>query len=170
MPVLFVHGIGVHDLERYQARFSQLRDRLQAELANTGRILPDHAWIPVFWGDWGPAAYYTGQSLGVASHTQPTPTPKSALLAPADPGLATLRELLATPGPLREILEIIRIPEEHLLHAAALTAGRPQRAALVCRRLQGRTRPHGHRRPAPLRGHWAALEAILELAFAPPRA
>ncbi|NWG18833.1 MAG: hypothetical protein HXY39_00755 [Chloroflexi bacterium] len=165
MPVLFVHGIGIHDVSRFQQRFVAVRDSLRVHMATP---LPPEAFFPVFWGDWGPAAWYRGRALE-------TPHPKAAQAPlPADPALDTLQTLLAEPGPLRELLATLSISDDTLVRAAALSAGAPDRAALTVKRLAVRTRlltPHHAALPgSQVAAGWDALRDVLALIFEPQRA
>lgn len=164
MPVLFIHGIGIHDITRFQQRFTQVRDGLRAAMATP---LPVEAFFPIFWGDWGPAAWYRGRALHSASA-------KAAPLAPppADPALETLRTLLGEPGPLRELLTALAISDAELLRAAARSANAPDRAALTVKRLAVRATLQATRQPGGYvaQASWAALRDLLGMIFETPRA
>ena len=68
MPTLVIHGIGQHNLAEFQIFFTDVRDRLRESVAKSrGYSMIEQAFFPVFWGDWGPAAWYQGLELPAAA-------------------------------------------------------------------------------------------------------
>lgn len=186
MPTIIIHGIGNHDRAEFQAFFTDVRDRLRAQLAERRSVAPPEAsFHPLYWGHWGPQAWYQGLALqgpadpalpaigmrmaaGVqAKSFDPVPAPP-----PTDPGLAALQIVLSTPGPLHEVLDDLGISETALIHAVKQTRGEPARSAMVVRRLLVRARLGQARGTQRLRDHEggrAALQALLALILDPPQ-
>ena len=57
-------GIGQHNLAEFRTLFLNARDRLRASVMKSrGYSVPENAVFPVYWGDWGPVAWYEGMEL-----------------------------------------------------------------------------------------------------------
>jgi hypothetical protein len=143
MPTFLIHGIGQHNQAEFQTLFLDVRDRLRdGVLRSHGYSVPEQAFVPVFWGDWGPAAWYQGRELP-ADTSAGSAAPVNAMdLAAAiqakslsastsstlDTGLDALQMILSAPGPLQEVLDELGISASELIHAAAQTFGQPHRS------------------------------------------
>ena len=143
MPTLLIHGIGQHNLAEFQMFFLDVRDRLRDSVVKSrGYSLPEQAFFPVYWGDWGPAAWYQGLELPAAAAISSTAPSNSMELAAAiqakslsaaaastlDVGLDALQIVLSAPSPLQEVLDELGINASELIHAAAQTFGQPHRS------------------------------------------
>jgi hypothetical protein len=143
MPTLLIHGIGQHDPAEFQAFFLDVRNRLRDSVAKSrGYSVPEQAFFPVFWGDWGPAAWYQGRELPADTPIDSTAQSNSmdlaaaiqakSLRAPAsatlDAGLDALEIVLSAPSPLQDVLDELGITASELRHAATQTAGQPHRS------------------------------------------
>jgi hypothetical protein len=143
MPTFLIHGIGQHNQAEFQTLFLDVRDRLrESVLRSHGYSVPEQVFVPVFWGDWGPAAWYQGRELP-ADTPAPSAAPANAMdLAAAiqakalsasaastlDTGLDALQIILSAPGPLQDLLDELGISASELIHAAAQTFGQPHRS------------------------------------------
>src|SRR6266508_3647742 len=120
MPTLLIHGIGQHNLAEFRALFLNVRDRLRDSVVKSrGYSVPENAFFPVYWGDWGPVAWYEGMELQTGTPIIPTSQSNSMELATAiqakslwasessslDVGLDALQIILSTPSPLQEVLD-----------------------------------------------------------------
>ena len=143
MPTLLIHGIGQHNQAEFQSFFLDVRDRLRDSVVKTrGYSVPEQAFFPVFWGDWGPAAWYQGRELPADAPISPAMPSGSMELAAAiqakslsasaastlDAGLEALQIVLSAPSPLQEVLDELGISAAELLHAAGQTFGQPHRS------------------------------------------
>jgi len=143
MPTLLIHGIGKHNLAEFQTFFLDVRDRLRDSVVKSrGYSVPEHAFFPVFWGDWGPAAWYQGLELPAEAPISSTAPSDSMALAAAiqakslsasassrpDVGLEALQIVLSAPSPLQEVLDELGISASELIHATAQTFGQPHRS------------------------------------------
>ncbi|MEP7188226.1 MAG: hypothetical protein ABI901_03415 [Roseiflexaceae bacterium] len=143
MPTLFIHGIGQHNLAEFQDLFLDVRDRLRDSVVKTrGYSVPEQAFFPVFWGDWGPAAWYQGRELQADAQISSNAPSTGMDLAGAiqakslsavaastlDVGFDALEIVLSAPSPLQEVLDELGISAAELLHAAAQTFGQPHRS------------------------------------------
>jgi len=185
MPTIVIHGIGNHDPAVFRAFFYHVRDQLRASVEQ-GRsyTLPEAAFIPVYWGSWGPDAWYQGLSL--MTHSTPSfgasfegmrlaaGVQAKSLAEPIvfDAGLEALQIVLSTPGPLHEVLDDLRIGEDELIHAVKQTRGMPNRSAIVVKRLLVRAYLRRDKTAQRLDEHAdapAALEALLALILDQPQ-
>ncbi|MEO7912936.1 MAG: hypothetical protein ABIV47_25085 [Roseiflexaceae bacterium] len=188
MPTLLIHGIGQHNIADFRTLFLDVRDRLRDSVAKSrGYSVPENAFFPVYWGDWGPVAWYEGMELQTATPLASSSQNNSMDLATAihakslrafatpslDVGLDALQIILSTPSPLQEVLDELGISASELIHAAAQTVGQPQRStatvhlllvrALLQRSKRSRNitaRPEGRQ----------ALQALLALFLDQPQA
>jgi len=143
MPTLVIHGIGQHNLAEFQIFFTDVRDRLRESVAKSrGYSMIEQAFFPVFWGDWGPAAWYQGLELPAAAPISSAAPSNAMDLAAAiqakslsasasstlDVGLDALQIVLSAPSPLQEVLDELGISASELVHAAAQTFGQPHRS------------------------------------------
>ena len=143
MPTLLIHGIGKHNLAEFQTFFLDVRDRLRDSVVKSrGYSVPEHAFFPVFWGDWGPAAWYQGLELPAEAPISSTAPSDSMALAAViqakslsasasstpDVGLEALQIVLSAPSPLQEVLDELGISASELIHATAQTFGQPHRS------------------------------------------
>src|SRR6266511_1785992 len=64
MPTIVIHGIGNHDPATFRTFFYHVRDQLRASVEQRRSYrLPEATFFPVYWGSWGPDAWYQGLSL-----------------------------------------------------------------------------------------------------------
>jgi hypothetical protein len=188
MPTLLIHGIGQHNVAEFRALFLNVRDRLRDSVVKSrGYSVPENAFFPVYWGDWGPVAWYEGVELQTSTSISSTWQGSSTDLSTAiqakslwasasstpDVGLEALQIVLSTPSPLQEVLDELGISASELIHAAAQTIGQSQRSvatvnlllvrALLQRSKRSRNitvRPEGRQ----------ALQALLALFLDQPQA
>jgi len=121
MPTIVIHGIGNHDPASFRSFYFHVRGQLRDSLEQRGaHSPPEAAFFPVYWGSWGPEAWYQGLSLLTRAAEEAAPLEglrlaaglqAKSLAAPAvfDPGLAALQIVLSTPGPLHEVLDDLGI-------------------------------------------------------------
>jgi hypothetical protein len=187
MPTILIHGIGNHNFAEFRTFYLHVREQLRASVAKSqAQAPPETAFFPVYWGDWGPQAWYRGLSLpldpadisaaahgdmGIAGVAQ---AKSLAFAAPVafDAGLEALQVVLSTPGPLQAVLDDLDISESALIHAVAQTRGQPRRSAAVVARLLVRARLEGEHRSRVIVGHAesrAALRALLALIVDQPQ-
>lgn len=183
MPIIVIHGIGNHDPATFRAFFFNVRDRLRASLGDRRAYSPpEGSFFPVYWGNWGPEAWYQGLALLTRADEQAAPLEElrliggvqaKSLAGPAtfDPGLAALQIVLSTPGPLHEVMDDLGIAESDLIHAVRQTQGTPNRAATVVKRLLVRAYLRGDKASAKIEAHAdgpAALQALLGMILEQP--
>ena len=188
MPTLLIHGIGQHNIAEFRTLFLHVRDRLRESVVKSrGYSVPENAFFPVYWGDWGPVAWYEGMELQTGTPIIPTSQSNSMELATAiqakslwasessslDVGLDALQIILSTPSPLQEVLDELGISASELIHAAAQTAGQPHRSTatinlLLVRALLQRSK-RSHNITARPEGR-QALQALLALFLDQPQA
>ena len=141
MATIVVHGIGNHDPSTFRTFFLHVRDQLRASIAERQRYeIAEASFFPVYWGHWGPQAWYQGLSITARAANDDLAAPEGLRLAPHvqakslgapfDPGLAALQIVLSTPGPLHEVMDDLGISEAALVHAVQQTAPQPGRALL----------------------------------------
>ncbi|MBK9945157.1 MAG: hypothetical protein U0Z44_08015 [Kouleothrix sp.] len=146
MATIVVHGIGNHDPSTFRTFFLHVRDQLRASIAERQRYeIAEASFFPVYWGHWGPQAWYQGLSITARAANDDLAAPEGLRLAPHvqakslgapfDPGLAALQIVLSTPGPLHEVMDDLGISEAALVHAVQQTAPQPGRAGRVVQRL-----------------------------------
>jgi hypothetical protein len=188
MPTILIHGIGHHDLTQFRTFFLHVRDRLRASVARCqAHSLPETAFFPVYWGDWGPQAWYRGISLPPGIAPSPAAQPDELHLAGGvqaksldssahatfDPGLDALQVVLSTPGPLQEVLDDLGISAAELTHAVMQTKGPQRRSRAVVTRLLVRARLRHDRTPQKIIERLesrATLQALLALILDQPQA
>jgi len=188
MPTLLIHGIGQHNVAEFRALFLNARDRLRDSVVKSrGYTVPENAFFPVYWGDWGPAAWYEGIELQTGTPIISTSQSNSVDLATAiqakslwasasptlDVGLDALQIVLSTPSPLQEILDELGVSASELIHAAARTFGQPRRSTatvnlLLVRALLQRSKRSRNITERP--EGWQALQALLALFLDQPQA
>jgi len=185
MPTIVIHGIGNHDPATFRTFFYHVRDQLRASMEqHRSNRLPEAAFFPVYWGSWGPDAWYQGLSL--MTHSAPSfgapfegmrlaaGVQAKSLAEPIvfDAGLEALQIVLSTPGPLHEVLDDLEISETELIHAVKQTRGMPARSATVVKRLLVRAYLRRDKTAQRVDEHAdapAALEALLALILDQPQ-
>jgi hypothetical protein len=188
MPTLLIHGIGQHNVAEFRTLFLNVRDRLRDSVVKSrGYTVPENAFFPVYWGDWGPVAWYEGTELQAGTPTIATAQSNSMDLAAAiqanslwsptsstlDVGLDALQIVLSTPSPLQEVLDELGISASELIHAATQTVGQPHRSTATVNLLLVRAllqRSKRSRNIAALPEGRQALEALLALFLDQPQA
>jgi hypothetical protein len=185
MPTIVIHGIGNHDPAAFRTFFYHVRDQLRASLEQRrSYTLSEATFFPVYWGSWGPDAWYQGLSL----LTQATPSlgaPFEGMRLAAglqakslgepivfDAGLEALQIVLSTPSPLHEVLDDLGISETELVHAVKQTRGMQARSATVVKRLLIRAylrRDKTAQRADEHADAPAALQALLALILDQPQ-
>jgi hypothetical protein len=184
MPTIVIHGIGNHDPAVFRTFFYHVRDELRANIDQHRSVaLPEESFFPVYWGSWGPDAWYRGLSLlsqAVPDAAAPLEGLRLAgglqaksLDAPAfDPGLEALKVVLSTPGPLHQVLDDLGIGESELIHAVKQTFGTPARSSVVVKRLLVRSYLRRDKTAQQVAQHSdgpAALQALLALILDQPQ-
>jgi hypothetical protein len=188
MPTILIHGIGYHDLAQFRTFFLHVRDRLRTSVARyQAHSLPETAFFPVYWGDWGPQAWYRGVSLPAGIAPSPAAHPDEMHLAGAvqaksldisahaafDAGLDALQVVLSTRGPLQEVLDDLGISVAELIHAVMQTNREQRRSRAVVARLFVRARlrhDSTSRKIIERVESRAALQALLALILDQPQA
>jgi hypothetical protein len=185
MPTIVIHGIGNHDPAVFRTFFYHVRDQLRASMEqHQSDRVPEAAFFPVYWGSWGPDAWYQGLSL--MTHSAPSfgapfegmrlaaGVQAKSLAEPLvfDAGLEALQIVLSTPGPLHEVLDDLGISEAELVHAVKQTRGMRARSATVVKRLLVRAYLRRGKTAQRIDEHTdapAALEALLALILDQPQ-
>jgi len=188
MPTLLIHGIGQHNVAEFRTLFLNARDRLRASVMKSrGYSVPENAVFPVYWGDWGPVAWYEGMELQPGPPLISTSQSNSMDLATAiqakslrvaasstlDIGLDALQIVLSAPSPLQEVLDELGISASELIHAAAQTVGQPHRSTATINLLLVRAllqRSKRSRNIAARAEGRQALQALLALFLDQPQA
>jgi hypothetical protein len=188
MPTLLIHGIGQHNVAEFRTLFLNVRDRLRDSVVKSrGYTVPENSFFPVYWGDWGPVAWYEGMELQIGTQITSTSPSNSidlataiqakSLWAPAlsslDVGLDALQIVLSTPSPLEEVLDELGISAAELIHAAAQTVGQPHRSTATVNLLLVRALLQRSKRSRNITAHpegRQALQALLALFLDQPQA